>query len=418
MRWAALWLAMDLRGAVRGQSLVAAVAVACLAFTSASASVLHAAVAALSHALRHDLDTDRGPVITVEPAVSTGTCPLTAVACGAPGARADATLAALGRDLGAARQRGRVARVGRTLLRLRSRSGLRPVSVIGADVALFGLQAFTVPHGRLWTPGDERAGRPVAVLGRALFDSLAQRGDLGRVWPVPSGGRRLRLLGRRAMELEVVGVIEASAVTSLPVDDAIVVPYDRLPRLAGAWAIAGSLVAPLESEGSAASLLERLRRLERRVPRWTGALAVSSTREQLGEVAQVETALRRGVGALSLILVLAEVAAVTALMVTIARAHARAIGIARALGAPRVVVVAQGGVVGGALGVVGVACGTLVALALVAVLPAVLDVPPLDVTSAVVSCLRGAAPSLVMAVMVGLITFARLAWRAPAALLG
>lgn len=408
----------DVRLVLRGHALVTTVAMGCLAFTSATSTVLHAGVVAIAGALRRDLDTGQGALLSVEPAMHHGACPLFAEDCPAPREYGDAPMVALRRSIDAERRRGEVALVGEHRLGIHTRNGVVSAHLVGTDAALFGLQTITVWRGRLWHAADERSGRPVAIVGRQLFDTLVWHGHVRPATHGPHVSWWLRLPGQRLRALEVIGIVESSAMATVDVDRAVVVPYAQFQRLTGTRAPPSRIVGLRDGRGASPTLLDAWRRIEHRVPRWAGTLSMTSTEEQLGDVAKLEGALRGGVRWLSVILVLAAVAAVAALMVTIARAHARTVGIARALGATRRAIAAQGALLGALFGGAGALLGSLVAWGLVALLPVVSDLPSPDAAAMALACVRGAVPPLLVAVVAGVATFARLAWARPAALLG
>jgi ABC-type antimicrobial peptide transport system permease subunit len=403
--FAHLWMATDLRGAIRGQEWLATVATGCLTFTTALSSVLYAGADALSASLRAELASDYGDVVMLRPRGEQQPCPLGVRRCPADFERERHAIDALQRALTLAPRHHRPASLlrGMTALRISGRS--RQVELVGTDAALFQLQPLTVVSGRVWTPSEERAEPLVAVVGRTLYDSLAE----GRATPMS-----LRV-GRLA--LEVIGVIEAGAAAAVPVNDAVLIPRGVFARVYPVSMASPLLIGRERTADGSSTLIDALYQLGRRYPALAGRLTVTTTADQLGEVAQMERALGRGIAGLSVVLVLAAVVAVSALMVTVARAHRRAVGIARAMGATRGVIAAQGALIGTVLGGAGVLSGALLTAAGAYLLPALLDVSPLAFTSLLSATAFGGAPSLVAAVTVATVMFVRLAMERPALLL-
>ncbi|WP_461413935.1 ABC transporter permease [Gemmatimonas sp.] len=408
-------MATDLRRAVQGQGWLAAVAVGCLAFTCAVSSVLYAGVAALSLTLRTELATQQGDVVMVQPRSEQHMCRLDAIECASGVEQGGRAMEAFLRRVAPAPTSRAVATLWRSTTGVRRGGSSRRAELIGTDAALFHLQPFTVHEGRLWTEAEERSGRPVVVVGRVLFDSLARAG--------PTVGGRTRLSQRAQMRvgslwLEFIGVVTSGTVAAVQVDHAVLVPRLLYARVQPpAPHIPAAIVARASGDVGSPSLLEALRVFARWRPQLAQSLGVVTTADRLGELATMDQALTRGVAGLSLVLTLSGLIAVSALMVTMARAHRRAVGVARALGATRVVVAVQGAAIGSALGMTGVCMGAVAAVAVISQLPFLLDVSPLSFASVVTALVQGAAPGVLASVLVGTWTFARLARQRPAQLL-
>lgn len=399
-----VWHATDLRGVLRGQRWTAVVAVTCLACTTAITSLLHAGVSALTTALQRELASSGGEVLQVEPRLVARGCSLAEHTCSgrvdAGAVRAEAMLDRLEASLSGVRR----TRVYHGLATIQVRTDERRVRVVGADAALFRLQPISVVEGRAWTEGEARAGKPVALIGRTLMDSVF-RGFMPR---------RLRL-GRTMVD--VIGVMRSGTLAQVAVDDAVLVPARVFARLRPQRAGASYLLARSTDEGMDAGVRELLHALERHSPGRGGQLLVTGTAEQAGEVARMETAMRRGVRGLSVVLTVAEFVAVGALMVTIARGHRRSVGITRALGATRTLVTAQGLLTGLLVGGLGVLCGWLVVGLVAGGVGALLDVPAPGAAAFAEALVRGALPTLLVSVFVSTAMFVGLARRTPAHLL-
>ena len=399
-----VWHATDLRGVLRGQRWTAVVAVTCLACTTAITSLLHAGVSALTTALQQELASSGGDVLQVEPRLVARGCSFAEHTCSGRAdngaARAEAMLDRLEASLSGARR----ARVYHGLAMAQVRTGERRVRVVGTGAPLFRLQPIDVTEGRAWTEGEARAGKPVALLGRTLVDSVF-RGF------VP---RRLRL-GRTVVDL--IGVTRSGTLAHVAVDDVVLVPVRVFARMRPQRAGASQLLARSTDAGAHVGVREVLHALERQSPGHGGQLLVTGTAEQAGEVAGMETAMRRGVRGLSVVLTVAEFVAVGALMVTIARGHRRSVGITRALGATRMLVAAQGLLAGLLVGGLGVLCGWLVVGLVAGGLGALLDVPAPGAAAFAEALVRGALPTLFVSVFASTAMFVGLARRSPAHLL-
>lgn len=413
--WAHVFMATDLRRAVQGQGWLAAVAVGCLAFTSAVSSVLYAGVAALSLTLRTELATQEGDVVMVQVRSEQHPCRLEATECSSGAEQGARAMDAFQRQVAPAPSSRDVATLWRSATGVGFGGNSRRAELIGADAALFRLQPIALREGRLWTEAEERSGRPVVVVGRILFDSLT------RARPT-AGGRTRRPLRAQlrvgSMWLDIIGVVTSGTVAAVQVDHAVLVPRLLYARVQpSAPHIPAAIVAGASGDFGSSSLLDALHVFERQRPQMARRLGVVTTADQLGELATMDQALTRGVAGLSLVLTLSGLVAVSALMVTIARAHRRAVGVARALGATRAVVAVQGAVIGSAMGLAGVCAGAVAAVAVISQLPVLLDVTPLSVASVVAALVQGAVPGVLASVVVGTWTFARLARHRPALLL-
>jgi putative ABC transport system permease protein len=413
--WAHVFMATDLRRAVQGQRWLAAVAVGCLAFTSAVSSVLYAGVAALSLTLRTELATQQGDVVMVQPRSEQHPCQLDVIACASGAEQGARAMAAFQRRVAPTPTTRDVATLWRSVTGIYFAGASRRAELIGTDAALFRLQPLALNDGRLWTEAEERSGRPVVVVGRALFDSLARAR--------PIAGQRLRASLREhirvgSLWLEIIGVVTSGTVAAVQVDHAVLVPrllYARIQPLTPH--VPTAVVARAGGTLAAPSMIDALHVFERQRPQLARSLGVVTTADQLGELATMDQALTRGVAGLSLVLTLSGLVAVAALMVTIARAHRRAVGVARALGATRVVVAVQGAVIGSAMGLAGVCTGAIAAVAVISQFPVLLDVTPLSFASVLAALVQGAAPGVLASVVVGTWTFGRLARQRPALLL-
>lgn len=387
-RLAQVWYATDIRGALRGKEWIAVVAVLCLAFTTAMSAMLHVGVATLEVALRDSLGDDREEIVLME------TAPGTSAYMGR------VALATFDRALGPVRRSPVLRRM--TVLRVPPRD--RFVEVLGVSEAMSQLQSTVFREGRWFSAREAREARPVAVLGRALVDSV-YRG----VAP-----RRLRL---SRVVLDVVGVAESGALALVTIDRSIVVPTAVLERLTLAEGGAPAMLAQVSATPRIAGVHEIWRMLERRHSRFAGRLTMVSSSERLGDASRLSAALQTGALGLSAVLVAAALAAVAALMVTIARGHAHSVGITRAMGASRVQVVVQGLLIGTMVGAAGVCSGTTAAAVAAPLLPMLFDLPAITTDGLVLALVKAGAFPLVTATGVSLACFVRLSARAPAALL-
>jgi putative ABC transport system permease protein len=280
----------------------------------------------------------------------------------------------------------------------------RFVDVLGASEVIPQLQSTVFREGRWFSAREARDGRPVAVLGRALVDSV-YRGV------VP---RRLRL---SRVVFDVIGVAESGALAPVTIDRSIVVPAGLLNRLALAEGGAPAILAQVSENPRIAGVHESWRILERRHPRFTGRLSMVSSSQWLGDASRLSAALRTGASGLSAVLVAASLAAVAALMMTIARGHAHSVGVTRAMGATRAQVVLQGLLIGIMVGAVGVCSGTAMGVVTAQFVPVLFDLPAITTNALLVAVARAGALPLITAAGASAACFARLSVRAPADLL-
>jgi hypothetical protein len=399
-----LWQAIDLVRATRRQPWLVAVALLSLAATTAITALVHAGVTGVSAALRRDLAQDVGDVLQLQPATAAAPCPLAARRCtergAAPVLRGVRTLRTLAATLPVSSHA--LVREGSALLH-RPTSRQR-VGLVGTGRALFGLQSSRAVSGRVWSAHEERSARRVGVIGRILVDSLF-------------GGRPPARVRLGSVTIGIIGVVRSGPVAPIDLDHVFVVPPSVFRDLTGPAAGAYSLLARGSDNGEAVTARAGLLRLRHQSPRRFASVTASTAQERLGDVAKLEDALRYGARALSFVLALASVVAVAALSASIARAHRRDVGILRALGATRLLVVTQGALIGGALGSVGAGAGWLLAAPAMQLLPWWFNFAVLSPATVVTSLLRGAAPALSVAVIVSTLLFARLARQPPAALL-
>lgn len=399
-----LWQATDLQRATRRQPWLVAVALLSLAVTTAITALVHAGVTGVSAALRRDLAQDGGDVLQLQPATAAVPCPLSAHRCTERGAatvrRGVGTLHTLAATLPASSHA--LVREGSALLHRPPRR--QRVGLLGTGRALFGLQSSRVVSGRVWSAHEERSARRIGVIGRTLVDSL-----FGGQVPA-----RVRL---GSVTIAIIGVVQSGPVAPIDLDHVFIVPPSVFRDLTNPATGAYSLLARGHDHGEAVSARVGLLRLRRQSPRRFTSVTASTAQERLGDVAKLEDALRSGARALSFVLALASVVAVAALSASIARAHRREVGILRALGATRLLVVMQGALIGGALGSVGAGAGWLLAAPAMQLLPWWFDFAVLSPATVVTSLLRGAVPALSVAMIVSTLLFARLARQPPAALL-
>ena len=120
---------------------------------------------------------------------------------------------------------------------------------------------------------------------------------------------------------------------------------------------------------------------------------------------------------MSAVLVAASLAAVAALMMTIARGHAHSVGVTRAMGATRAQVVLQGLLIGIMVGAVGVCSGTAMGVVTAQFVPVLFDLPAITTNALLVAVARAGALPLITAAGASAACFARLSVRAPADLL-
>ena len=388
VRFAHVWHATDVRGSLSGREWIAVVAVLCLAFTTATAVLLHVGVATLEAALHEDLGVDRREVVLLETATRVSA------------AEGRAAVQMVDRALGAIRRSPVMRRM--AMLRVPSRD--RMVEILGVSAAMPQLQSTVFHEGRWFSAREARDGRPVAVLGRALVDSV-YRG----VAP-----RRIRL---SRVVLDVIGVAESGALAHVTIDRSIVVPAGLLDRLTLAEGGAPALLAEVSENSRIAGVHEIWRILERRHPRFAGRLSMVSSSQWLGDASRLSAALRTGASGLSAVLVAAALAAVAALMVTIARGHAHSVGITRAMGATRAQVVLQGLLIGTMVGAVGVCSGTTVGAVAAQFIPVLFDLPAITIDALLLAVARAGALPLMTAAGASVVCFVRLSVRAPAELL-
>lgn len=423
VRAASVWRSSDLRPLARGQQSTAIVAVACLAFTTAMPAVLYGSVASLTASLRAELTAAGFNVVVLHEKPPQAPCRLGDRRCEATRTRHrdGEVMRQLHRVHRQAGPRAQSAPVWQSVVSLGTPA--HTVTLIGTEATLFHLQPIALREGRLWTVGDERAGRPVALLGRTVYDSLRRReadgqhragarGGVGGGWHGASGPLRIG-----PVIVDVIGVVESGPVSIVPVDDAILMPRAVFARAQSGPADPKMFIARTEARTGGSTLLDAWRRLERQQPSLAERVTISTTADQLGEIAQLESTLERGVHTLSFVLLGASLAAVAALMLTIARQHRRLVGIARAVGATRALITAQGLLVGLLIGTFGVCAGSLVAAAVLQLLPHLLDVPSLAAGLMARALLQASAPPLLMSLFVGGAAFARLARQPPAILL-
>lgn len=363
-----LWQATDLLRATRRQPWLVAVALLSLAATTAISALVHAGVTGVSAALRRDLAQDGGDVLQLQPATAAVPCPLSAHRCTERGA---ATV----------------------------RRGVGTLHTLAAT-----LPASSHALVREGSAHEERSARRIGVIGRTLVDSL-----FGGQVPA-----RVRL---GSVTIAIIGVVQSGPVAPIDLDHVFIVPPPVFRDLTNPATGAYSLLARGHDHGEAVSARVGLLRLRRQSPRRFTSVTASTAQERLGDVAKLEDALRSGARALSFVLALASVVAVAALSASIARAHRREVGILRALGATRLLVVMQGALIGGALGSVGAGAGWLLAAPVMQLLPWWFDFAVLSPATVVTSLLRGAVPALSVAMVVSTLLFARLARQPPAALL-
>ncbi len=388
VRFRPVWHAMHVRASLVGREWIGVVAVLCLAFTTALTALLHAGVAALDGALRQELGGELEDVVYVEGAA------------GVPEGESRVALTALVRTLGEVRR----SPVLRGMAVLRAQPDERHVEVLGVSAALPRLQPMAFREGRWFSAREEHDAKRVAVLGRALVDSV-YRG----IAP-----RRIRLAGAT---LEVIGVAESGAVAPITVDRTIMVTPGVLKRLVPAVGGPSAMLVAVSSHANGADARETWRALERRYGWFAGRLSLVSSRERLGDAGRLADALHVGASGLSSVLVGASLVAVSALMLTIARGHARTVGITRALGASRTQVVVQGLLIGALTGAIGVGSGLVVAAAIMPGIPLVFDVPAIPIGTLLRVLVKAGSLPLVMATGVSVACFVRLSRRAPAELL-
>lgn len=383
-----VWHATHVRASLAGREWVGLVAVLCLAFTTALTALLHAGVATLDGVLRQELGSDLDDVVHIE------------TAAGVPEGRSLLALSALARSLGDVR-RSPVLR-GTTMLRVPL--GERRVELLGVSAALPQLQPMPLREGRWFSAREEHDQRTVVVLGRVLVDSV-----YGGIPP-----RRLRL---SRVTLDVIGVAESGAVAPVTVDRTIMMTPGVLRRVLPGVDGPSAMLVAVSGDPRIADVRETWRALERRYGWFAGRLTLASSRERLGEAGRLAESLRVGATGLSAVLVGASLAAVSALMLTIARGHARTVGITRALGASRTQVVAQGLLIGALTGSIGVGSGLLVAATAIPCIPLVFDVPAMSIGMLLSVLAKAGALPMMMATMVSVACFVRLSLRTPAALL-
>ena len=388
VRFAHVWHATDVRGSLSGREWIAVVAVLCLAFTTAMAALLHVGVATLEAALQEDLGVDRHEIVLVE------TTPRVSAAEGR------VAVQTFDRVLGSVRRSPVMRRM--AMLRVPPRD--RFVEILGVSAAMSQLQRTVFREGRWFSAREARDARPVAVLGCALVDSVYQG-----VAP-----RRIRL---SRVVLDVIGVAESGALAPVTIDRSIVVPAGLLDRLTLAEGGAPAILAQVSDNPRIAGVHENWRILERRHPQLAGRLSMVSSSQWLGDASRLSAALRTGAAGLSAVLVAASLAAVAALMVTIARGHAHSVGITRAMGATRAQVVLQGLLIGTMVGAFGVGSGTAVGAVMAHFVPVVFDLPAITTDALLLAVARAGALPLMTAAGASVVCFVRLSIRAPAELL-
>jgi hypothetical protein len=352
------------------------------------AVLLHVGVATLEAALQQDLGVERQEIVLVEttPSVSA--------------AEGRAAVQMFDRALGVIRRSLVLRRM--AMLRVPPRDRL--VEILGASAAMSLLQSTVFHEGRWFSVREARDARPVAVLGRALVDSVYQG----------AAPRRIRL---SRVLLDVIGVAESGALAPVTIDRSIVVPAGLLDRLTLAEGGAPAILAQVSENPQIAGVREIWRILERRHRRFAERLSMVSSLQRLGDASRLSDALRSGASGLSAVLVAASLAAVVALMMTIARGHARSVGITRAMGATRAQVVLQGLLIGSMVGAVGVCSGTAVGAVAAQFIPVLFDLPVITTDALLAAVASAGALPLMTAAGASVLCFVRLSVRAPADLL-
>jgi putative ABC transport system permease protein len=127
-----------------------------------------------------------------------------------------------------------------------SEMGNWQTGIVGTTPEWFGIRNWPMARGEIFTPGDDAAGRPVAVLGQTVVDNLFGPGSD----PV---GQTVRI---NAIPFKVIAVAapKGSSAFGSDNDDTVIIPATTFGRrISGGLQkfVAGSIVVQAEVDGSA-----------------------------------------------------------------------------------------------------------------------------------------------------------------------
>jgi putative ABC transport system permease protein len=288
---------------------------------------------------------------------------------GVGGAPNDLTLAdaeAIERSIAAARRVAPMA-AGTETVSHGSRS--REVALIGTTAAFTEVRRLAVERGRFLPEGDSRRGRPVAVLGRTLADEIFPgRDPLGEV--VRIGDWRFRVIG----VMEPVGTqlgVDMDEVVLVPVATAM-----RMLNRSSLFRVMISVTPGADLEATEARVIALL--AERHGEEDVTVLTQDSV---VGAVSGILDALSLAVAAIAAIsLAVAGIGILNVMLVSVSERTGE-VGLLKAMGAGRRQVLAiflvEATFLSSAGGLVGIATGYGLALALTRLFPALPASPPL-----------------------------------------
>ena len=245
---------------------------------------------------------------------------------------------------------------------------LEAVSVTGTTSTLESLRDLGIARGRFLGPDDDVSGRQVAVIGADVVDAL-----FPNIEPI---GQSIRVSGRR---FEVIGIQErlgSSSGTSL--DKYVWIPLLAFERAFGAprslqiFAKAADGLSSVEGEDRARISLRARRALSPGKPDTFDLLTPDAAR---GFVANLSSRIGAAAGPISLMALLAAIVVVTNTVLVSVTQRTREIGVRRALGATRRQIMREVLAESALMALAGGAVGTMAAVAVVALLARLLDIP-------------------------------------------
>lgn len=241
-------------------------------------------------------------------------------------------------------------------------------AVAGTTSVLAGIRDLAIARGRFLSLDDDRAGTVVAVIGADVEEALFPAGD--------ALGQPIRVAGRRFTVIGVQTKLGTSGGTSL--DRFVWIPiraWERAfgtPRTLPIFAKAQPGATEVSAEDRARASLRARRQLPPGAPDTFDVLTPDAARGFVANLSQ-----RIGVAAIpiSLMALLAAIVVVTNTVLVSVTQRTREIGVRRALGAPRAQIMREVMAESAITSVAGGAMGLVVALGLLAVASAALDLP-------------------------------------------